>query len=75
MKYQGKLYVLNLRATSAEKTWLLLVNVIQKFRKAVQMSVPPGGTQTIALKVATSEIPVSGPGKYFAHHKKMLTSL
>jgi hypothetical protein len=38
---KAKLYVLKLRATSVEKTWPLLVNVIQKFWKAVQMCVPP----------------------------------
>jgi hypothetical protein len=38
---KAKLFVLKLRATSAEKNWLLFVNVIQKFRKAVQMCVPP----------------------------------
>jgi hypothetical protein len=37
---KAKLYVLKLR-TSTDKTWLLFVNVIQKFRKAVQMCVPP----------------------------------
>jgi hypothetical protein len=38
---KAKLYVLKLRATSAEKTWLLFVNVVQKFLKTVQMCVPP----------------------------------
>jgi hypothetical protein len=38
---KAKLYVLKLEARSAEKTWLLFVNEIKKFRKAVQMCVPP----------------------------------
>jgi hypothetical protein len=40
-KIRAKLYILKLKATSEEKNWLLFVNVIQKFRKAVQMSSPP----------------------------------
>jgi hypothetical protein len=37
LRYQGELIrtVLKLRVTSAEKAWLLFVNVIQKFRNAV----------------------------------------
>jgi hypothetical protein len=52
---KAKLYVLKLRATSTEKTLLLIVNVIQKFQKAVQMcpTIYPGGTQNTALKIGT----------------------
>jgi len=38
----AKLYVglLKLNVTTAEITWLLFVNLIQKFQNAVQMCVP-----------------------------------
>jgi hypothetical protein len=56
-----KLYVLKLRATSVEKkTWILFVNVIQKFLKQYQMTcILPcqGRTQTTALKIWTPGIP------------------
>jgi hypothetical protein len=67
---KAELYVLKLRATSAEKTWFLFVNVIQKFRKTVQMCVPPHmqarhGTQlsksVLSAKIWTSGIPIQYP--------------
>lgn len=38
---KAKLDILKHRDTSSEKTWLLFVNIIKTFRKAVQMCVLP----------------------------------
>jgi hypothetical protein len=39
IKYQGEILCTKTQGNNLRETWLLFVNVIQKFRKAVQMCV------------------------------------